>query len=142
MVIKGYRKIQLLSSVHNFVLQNPMMPISMAGTIVAEVASVYIVLSQSGKLPHHVIMPYLILAVDISIFIHFIFKKVSGPHIDSAELIQFTKGKYARDTWGRRFVRSCPSVKVKIADGHFFDKTTSLMIWDFCIDYVITLLLT
>lgn len=71
--------------------------------------------------------------------IHYYFKLVSYPDIKSDKLRNTWKQK--KDKWVRAYLRSCHPIKLSLGDGTFFDKMTSLKIWQFCIETLVDILL-
>lgn len=118
------------------------MQLLLSGTILAVVASFYILLTSLKIIPIAVAIFFAVIAFDFSFAIYFLFKKVSYSYVQSESLLQ--KVKKADEFKSKRvaaFVKSCSPLKLAMGDGNFFDETTSLVMWQFCIDQLITLLL-
>lgn len=140
MHIEKYRTLQLSSNFHNFVFCLPSMVVVAFGSTVAESIALFLLITSSNIIPVPVLIFFLAIAVDFWIIIHAVFKVLSYPYVESLEFIHLVnKGKCSK--WEGRFIKSCPPSKLSLGDGGFFDTLTSLVIWQKCIDFLITFLL-
>ncbi|OXA42579.1 hypothetical protein Fcan01_22435 [Folsomia candida] len=105
-----------------------------------EVKLLLLAVLMGNIIPVPVLIFFLAIAVDFWIIIHAVFKVLSYPYVESLEFIHLVnKGKCSK--WEGRFIKSCPPSKLSLGDGGFFDTLTSLVIWQKCIDFLITFLL-
>jgi hypothetical protein len=118
------------------------MQLFLTGVSLALVSSLYICITSMRKVPVAVAGFFLALAFDFSFIVHVPFRKLSLPLTESQELMHLAKMSGRQGKWMRAFMRSCTPIKLSLGDGgNFFDKLTSLVIWQFCVDLLITILL-
>lgn len=130
-----------MSILQNIVWSMPAMQILVGGIILAVITSYFILLTSLDKVPGPVAIFFALMAFDFTFVIHFLFKKVSIPCVESGELLEKLKSNERKSKWFTAFVRSCSPIKLSLGDGGFFDRLTSLVIWKFCMDQLITILL-
>lgn len=140
MDLAQYRTLQLLSNFHNFVFCTPSMVVMAFSCTICESIALCLIITSSSTVPLPVLILFSIVAADLCIVIHAVFKILSYPHVKSLEFIEFVKTR-SYSKWEHRFILSCPPSKLSLGDGGFFDKLTSFVIWQKCIDFLITFLL-
>lgn len=139
----SYRVAQLVEKIINSFWDKPLMPLLIACIITAETTSLYVLASSMHKLTIPIILFFAVGGFDYFVAIHVVFKCLSLPHQRSLKFINEMRCVMVKNggRWGRRFMRSCPPVKVSMGDGTFFDRLTPVVIWQFCVDRVINMLL-
>jgi hypothetical protein len=108
------------------------------GIMLALITGMYMILTSLDKVPLHVAILFTVIAFEMGFFVHYVFKKAAEPFSKSLEIQARTKG--IRDAYVRRFRASCQPIKFGLGDGGFFDDTTSLVVWQMCVDELITIL--
>ncbi|OXA46206.1 hypothetical protein Fcan01_19286 [Folsomia candida] len=135
-----YRILTLLTTYQNNGWCQPSMPLAIGGVIAADTVSHYILITSYDKIPLSILFLFVIIALDCVILIHVMFNMLGKPYTTSCDFIEFMKSRNG-PKWVKRFMRSCHPSKLTMGDGTFFDRSTSLVIWQKGIDYLITLLL-
>jgi hypothetical protein len=110
------------------------------GTMMAEIASLYVLITSSHQLPLPAALFFLVVAIDFAIFIHVIFKSLCRPYLASVAFLKHVGKLGKRDKYLVRFLRSCSPLKLSMGDGTFFDRLTSLVIWEVCVGLLVNLL--
>lgn len=110
--------------------------------MLATVVSLYMVLTSLKNVPGPVAVTFIGIAFDFTFVILVVFKRVSLPYSASEEFLLKAKpfSMTVRNSWLRRYIRSCTEAKLKLGDDGYFDKLTSLVIWQLCVDNLITVL--
>lgn len=139
--VKDYRVAQVAQNLTNHVLSKPCLQLTLGLTIIAEISALYVMIISSNHLTVDAAMFFVLMGVDYFIVIHVVLRALSKSYVTSVKFIQSMKRLHKRDPWFKKFLRSCPSLKVGMGDGKFFDGLTSLVIWQFCVDRLISLLL-
>ncbi|OXA54630.1 hypothetical protein Fcan01_11367 [Folsomia candida] len=65
----------------------------------------------------------------------------SKSYLASVKFFENMKSLRSRNPWFKKFLTSCPPLKVGMGDGKFFDGLSAFVIWQFCVDRLINLLL-
>lgn len=120
------------------------MPILVVFITTTETMALYVLTTSRTILPLPVLVLFVIGGLDFFVMIHVVFRILCWPYVSSSRLIDKVK-LYARrgnPAWLKRFVRSCPRLKIQVGDGTVFDRLTSCVIWQFCVDALIDILLT
>lgn len=138
--VRGYRTIQLLIWLQNSVWRNGGMTICVGGIIQAESVALYILLTSVKRLTIFVIILFIIIAFDIVIVIYIVFKIMSRPYIKSRKLLHFMRHgtRWRFNAWLKRFSKSCPPLKLCNGGGKFFDRMSTILIWQSSVDLLIT----
>lgn len=135
-----YRTLQLLSNFHNFVFTSPSMAIVAFSCTLCESFALFLIITSSRIVPLPVLTLFCLVVVDFGIVIQAVFKILSYPYVKSVEFIGLVEmARYSKSE--HRFIQSCPPFKLSLGDGGFFDKLTAFVIWQKCIDLLITFLL-
>lgn len=138
--LEEYRTLRLLSNFHNFVFAYPAMAILVGGVTLCTSIAFYLLITSAHVVPLPVLILFSIIAFDFFFAVHGVFKIVSYPYTKSLDFFQLVKvGNYTK--YELRYIKSCPPSKLSLGNGGFFDRLTSLVIWQKCIDYVIMFLL-
>ncbi|XP_035710726.1 uncharacterized protein LOC118436527 [Folsomia candida] len=137
--ISEYRQLQIVSTLQNEIFKSPAMPVYLGGSITAEVASIYALIRSSHELPAPVFGLFCTVATTFSIFIQVGLKVVAYPNLRSNKLRDTWKSQMNK--WLKMYLRSIKPLKLSMGDGTFFDQLTSLKIWQFAIQQLITLML-
>ncbi|XP_035716515.1 uncharacterized protein LOC118439372 [Folsomia candida] len=140
--ITDYRTVQWLSNLRNCAFEYPSLVQMVGGIIVGETASLYVLLTSTKILPLPVLAFFVIVAVDLFVVIHVIFHSLSDLFEVSVGFLDEMKlyHKFGNRKWFKKFLKSCPPLKLTIGDGQYFDRMTALGIWQYCVDQLITLL--
>ncbi|OXA62690.1 uncharacterized protein LOC118433875 [Folsomia candida] len=134
-----YRIAQSMSNLHGSVMRKPFMSMIIGGVMMVEITSLYLVINSIHELPTPVAMFFIILAMDFFVVIHLLFKSLCRPHLASVELVN--KAKMAkRGKWLDKYLKSCVPLELSMGGGCFFDRLSSFVIWKFCVDQVVNLL--
>ncbi|OXA55628.1 hypothetical protein Fcan01_09085 [Folsomia candida] len=134
------RTLQMLSNLQNFVFAAPSMGVIIGTLTLLESCAIYILMKSGELIPLPIFVLLSIAAIDYLIVILGIFKIGSNPYVKSMRFIQLTKtNKLSK--YEVAFIKSCPPSKLSLGDGRFFDRLTSFVIWQKCIDWIITFLL-
>ncbi|OXA61996.1 hypothetical protein Fcan01_00121 [Folsomia candida] len=134
-----YRLAQSFSNLTNFVLRTPIMSMILGWAMMAEVTTLYVFMT-AQNLPYAVVVYMGAMATNMFILIQVVFRALSVPYLTSRKFAR-CQGQ-PRGKWLSKFLRSCSPLKVSVGDGNFFDRLTSLVISNMCLDMLITLLLT
>lgn len=130
----------MLSNLQNFVFAAPSMGVIIGTLTLLESCAIYILMKSGELIPLPIFVLLSIAAIDYLIVILGIFKIGSNPYVKSMRFIQLTKtNKLSK--YEVAFIKSCPPSKLSLGDGRFFDRLTSFVIWQKCIDWIITFLL-
>lgn len=142
-LIKYYRVPQLLNAFTNASMKLPFNFCFLSGTIIAEVSSLYVLITSLKQLPLEVAIFYLTIAFDFGVGIHVLGTYLSIPFLEGEEFRKnVTREWRAPPTkWFSRYLKSCPAIRLSMGDGSFYDSATSLVIWQFCVDQLVSLLL-
>ncbi|OXA44409.1 hypothetical protein Fcan01_20952 [Folsomia candida] len=134
--IKSYRVTQVAEKMVNHFWRKPLMSVVMLAIIIGETSALYILITSATKLPLPILVGFTMVGVDLFVVIHITFRILSLPHSASEKLMGKMKllQKGRDSAWLKRFVRSCPSLKIGMGDGTFFDRLTPFIIWQFCVD--------
>lgn len=138
--MKAYRVAQVVQNVINSFWRKPLMSLLLLSIMTAEIMSMYILSTSFNQLTLPIRVFFLVVWVDFFFDIHVLIKCLSLSHLCSELFVKNMKGR-TRSAWGKRFIRSCSSLRISLGGGNFFDGVTSLVIWQFCVDRVINLLL-
>lgn len=122
----------------NQVFSMPTMQFFLGGLVLAVVSALYIFLTSLKKIPIFVAIFFTMIAFDYLFVIHYLFKKVSIPFVQSNEFLKRFKNRKVKSKWCTVFVKSCSPIKLGMGDGNFFDRLTSLVTWQFCVDKLVT----
>lgn len=137
--VRKYRIAQIHGRLHNETWRHPSMALLVCGIILAEVTCLYMTLTSRDVLSPPGFFMFALIGNNMVFVIHYYFKLVSYPDIKSDKLRNTWKQK--KDKWVRAYLRSCHPIKLSLGDGTFFDKMTSLKIWQFCIETLVDILL-
>ncbi|OXA38643.1 hypothetical protein Fcan01_26586 [Folsomia candida] len=135
-----YRVLQLISTYHDNTWCQPSVPVTLGGISVAETVSLYVLVTSHDRFPIIILLMFLMVALDCFVVIHSVCKIVAKPYSKSCNFIEFMKIRNL-SKWVKYFMRSCRPSKFSMGDGTFFDRLTSFVLWQKCIDLLITLLL-
>jgi hypothetical protein len=146
-VMETYRVIQILTQLFNDVWRNPSMSALVWGAVISEAGSLYFIITSVNHVPFFMILLFSSQAIDFFITIHVLFKLASFPCTKSCDFLESMKRRN-NSRWGKmnykwmkRFLKSCPPSKLSMGNGQCFEQLTSFVIWDTCINILITLLL-
>ncbi|XP_035708210.1 uncharacterized protein LOC118435850 [Folsomia candida] len=147
-LLQQYRIAQLTVNLVSAVLAMPYLSIFLTFTMVGEVSALYIIISSWAHLPVEAILLFLLLSLDFFVVIHIMLHSLSLPNTASIEFLK-NGGKILKlQKIGRKdcfllrkYLRSFPPLKVGMGGGKYWDKRTSLTVWQFCVDRLINLLL-
>lgn len=139
--LREYRLVQILGQLRNNVWKDGAMSSFVGGVILAESVALYVLFNSFAKIiPRVVILIFLIVAMDMFIVILTLFKVLARPLATSCALLRTVKN-VKMSKYMRTFVRSCPPSKLRNGNGKYLDKMSSLIVWQTCVDLLITLLL-
>lgn len=136
-----YRWVQLLAILQNTAIGSLGMTLILSGFMTEAITSFYMVVTSLRVVPTPIALEFIILSVNSFVVIIDAFKRLSVPYLKSQEFLSKQKVFSSKDKWFRRFLKSCQEAKLNLGENGFFDRLTSLVIWHFCIDNLITLLL-
>lgn len=135
---------QVYMTVMNSAWRKPaMMPTFIGCMIFAEIASLYIMITSVNHLPITVFAFFFMVANEVSTVIHVVFKSLSTPYTKSTQFVNevLRRDKREISKWTNKFLKSCSPCKILMGDGSHFNSISSLIIWQFCVEMLITLLL-
>lgn len=135
---------QVAQNLVNCVMSKPFLAMFLAFSIEGQISSLYIIISSWSKLSANVALFFLLMVIDFFAVIQFMFHSLSYSHVASVKFVKNARrisNQIGRDTWFRKFLRSCAPLKVGMGDGKYFDELTTFVIWQFCVDRLINLLL-
>lgn len=135
-----YRTLQMLSNFQNLVFAPPSMAVFVGAITLCESSILYLLVTSGNIVPFPVFVLFSIAAVDYLIIMLGIFKIISNPYVKSVKFLKLLGIKKV-GKWEVRFIKSCPPSKIMLGNGKFFDQLTSIIIWQKCVDFLITLLL-
>ncbi|CAL8143381.1 unnamed protein product [Orchesella dallaii] len=148
MLIKFYREIQILTgkfnSIHRALLLHIMEAITLAQILLIYICICSGISSGSGpSIPLFALLVCGILSLQTVAVVLVTYGLGSEPHSCSAKVLQDLKkiNGIASRIVGRRFIASCPMLKVQIGSMNFIEKNTSLKIEAFCTGRIVDLLL-
>ena len=115
-------------------------------SIVCLIFPSYLVISSWDQIPSLIYLVLLITSIDAGIGIQIWLKIISFSYKESQILVRNCRrikmGKRGNENkWFKRFVKSCWPCKLMIGDGRFVDECTPLVVFDFCISSLASLLL-
>lgn len=113
-------------------------------TIIAEIASVYVLITSIKEVPLNMAVFFSMIAFDTALVIHLVIKFMSLPYTESKKAllnIGLKTSKNPSSKWFVRYVKSCARIKLFMFDGNFYDKATSIIVWQFCVETLVSLLL-
>lgn len=140
--IRFYRVTQVLEKLMNDVWRKPLMAIGLLGIIIAETTSLYVLTTSSSKVTVPILEFFIMIGADFFGVIHVVYRILSLPHLSSKKLIRNAKLVQKGDSpWFTRFLKSCSPLKIGMGDGNFFDRLTPFVIWQFCVDMLVNMLL-
>lgn len=134
-----YRIVQSVSNLQESVLRKPFMSMIIGGVMLAEITSLFLVISSIHELPLAVAMFFMALAIDFFVVIHVMFKSLCRPYLASVEFVKRAQRK-RNGKWLNKYLKSCTPLKLSMGGGCFFDRLTSFVIWKLCVDQVVNLL--
>lgn len=137
--MEAYRVAQVVQNVMNSFWRTPLMPLLLLLVILSEIVSIYILSTSANNLTLPIAIFFLVVWIDFSVDVHVLIKCLSLSRLCSERFVRNMKSR-TRTAWGKRFVKSCPYLRISMG-GNFFDRLTSPMIWQFCVDRVINFLL-
>lgn len=118
------------------------MAIGLLGIIIAETTSLYVLTTSSSKVTVPILEFFIMIGADFFGVIHVVYRILSLPHLSSKKLIRNAKLVQKGDSpWFTRFLKSCSPLKIGMGDGNFFDRLTPFVIWQFCVDMLVNMLL-
>ncbi|OXA39720.1 hypothetical protein Fcan01_25469 [Folsomia candida] len=139
--MKQYRVAESLQNLFHDVARFPVMSLVLGGVVMAEVLSLYILITSWKPIPITVAVFFTLVAFDFSVVINYILNDLSRYFVASVGYIETVKRSAKGTKWSNGFLKSCPPLKFPVGDGTFFDKMSSLNIWQTCINHLVTLLL-
>lgn len=141
--IRFYRVTQVMEKLMNHVWRKPLMPVLLMAIIIAETTALYVLTTSSSKLPVAILGCFTMIGADFVGVIHVIYRILGLPYLSSKKLIGNVKlcQKGGNSAWFKRYLKSCPPLKIGMGDGTFFDRLTPIVIWQFCVDRLISMLL-
>ncbi|XP_035711309.1 uncharacterized protein LOC118436803 [Folsomia candida] len=135
-----YRTLQILSTMHNSVLSQPLMPALVGGVTVCQSFALCIIIAPTSEVPIPIFLLFSQIALNMFVVIIVPFKMMSGPLVKSMKLLKSLERMNGKSSV-KQFVKSCPPSKLNLGDGKFFDKATSLVILSKSVDLLIYFLL-
>lgn len=139
--LKKYRVAQVMYATSNDYWEKPAMQVILLGWILTEIVSFYVLLKLRTQLPFTILNFFVHAATNGFMVIQLLFSYLCAPYVESCGLIRdATSCKYRVSKCSRKFGKSCSPLKLIISDGHFFDKSTAIVIWQFCVDQLIVLI--
>ncbi|OXA44771.1 hypothetical protein Fcan01_20892 [Folsomia candida] len=139
--LEQYRVAQVMKNLLNYVKRNPMTGLALAFIINTEIESLYAIIMCRDKLPLPILLLFAMALIDFFLVIHVFLRALSKPYVSSVEFVSNFNRLGGMDEWRRKFLKSCQPVKVAMGDGNYFDGLTSLVIWQFCVDTFISIVL-
>jgi len=137
-----YRQVQVMNNLTNDFWNFPFLQINIASWLLCCVVSMYIIIRMYNSIPFALYVFFILAGADAASLIHMQFKLLSDPCIKSQELLnQLKQLPNGGTTWARAYTKSCSRYQVKIANGRFFDKRTSFVVWQFCVDRLVMCLI-
>lgn len=139
--VTKYRDSQLLFNLYSCVMATPMATLLMGTAMIAEVTILYALITSGTVIPPTVAALFAVIALDFFLIIQIVFKMLRRPYVASMVFKQKVDTLEKRGRWFNRFMKSCSPVKVPMGDGNFFDRKSSIVIWNVCINQLVALLL-
>lgn len=139
--ISTYIRVQILTNTFNQIWRNLPMMASISVVIIVEIMTLHSLISSMERLPTPIATLLFVVAINLAGVIHAVFKASSYPFTKSCELIVSLKKCGGRSKFVRKYVAACRPTKIFVSHSNFFDSTTSLHIWQFCLNQLISLLL-
>lgn len=141
-LLRQYRRFQLLSRLHNNVFKDPIMPAVIMVIILIQSTSLYVLVTLGTEITLAILGLFFVVAIDCFIVIQCFFKIMSYPYTRSVKVMKLArKGIINCSKWEVKFIKSCYQLKVGMGNDTFFDRMTSLIIWKTSTDILITFLL-
>lgn len=142
LVLHKYRIAQVAENLVNAILEKPYFLIFLNFVILGQIGSLYTIITSWSYLSFEIILLFMLFGFNFFTVIHIFLHSLNKPNVTSAQFIKnLRRSKSARCPMFRKFLNSCPPLKVGMGDGTFYDKLTSFKIWQFCVDRLIRLLL-
>lgn len=142
LLLRQYRIAQVTENLVNAVLTKRFFLIFLSFTIIGQICSVYIIFTSWSYLSVGIMMLFLLLGFNFCTIIYIFLHSLCYPNVSSTQFVKIMrKSKSARSLIVRKFLNSCPPLKVGMGDGTFYDKLTSFKICQFCVERFINLLI-
>ncbi|CAL8143380.1 unnamed protein product [Orchesella dallaii] len=148
MLIRFYREIQILTGKFNSIHRALLLHIIEANTL-AQIFLIFICIrsvtsfGSGSSIPLSALFVCLILSLQNVMVVLLTYGLKSEPHSCSSKVLQDMRKIHgiAGRKLGRRFIASCPTLRVQIGSMNFIEKNTSLNIEAFCTGRIVDLLL-
>ncbi|OXA63561.1 uncharacterized protein LOC118433884 [Folsomia candida] len=139
--LEAFRVAQVFQNLANSVMSKPFISIFAFLSIVSEILSLYVIITSWNNLSFGVSAFFCLMGMNYFLIIHITLDSLSKSYVATVKFSKHMKRLRSRNAWVKKFLASCPPIKVGMGDGKFFDGLTSLIIWQFCVDRLINLLL-
>ncbi|OXA54204.1 hypothetical protein Fcan01_10127 [Folsomia candida] len=143
--ILAYRQAQILTTAVNNINQVGNLPIMITDLTWVGVTCLYAVIPHNSKLSVPAFLIAIVLGIDCTVVTSFILYKAGADlHQLSRDILQNWRGRkrMMRDGYLRRMKASCNALKIRIgSSGNFIEKATPLIIFQFSMEQVASLLL-
>ncbi|XP_035713115.1 uncharacterized protein LOC118437830 [Folsomia candida] len=139
--LAGFRVAQVFQNLTNSVMRKPLNNLFVLLCIVCQVISLYVIITSWANISLGVFAFFYLMGFDFFIMIHVTLHSQSKSYVASLKFAENMKSLQSRNPWFRKFLKSCPPLKVGMGDGKFFDALSAFVIFQFCVDRLINLLL-
>jgi len=142
-----FRQFQLLSMQHRSIYSKLFFPIYTVCIIIIGVICTYnsiiTLYSDAGSVQLGLSLLYLWVAFHIFSIIIFVYGILADVYKVSNGVLEELKTnvKFAKSRWFKRFVRTCPIIRIYIFGTNFIDELTPLNLENFVVDQTVSLLL-
>ncbi|CAL8143392.1 unnamed protein product [Orchesella dallaii] len=148
MMIRFYRKIQILTGKFNSIHRTLLLHIMEAATV-SQIFLMFICIrsgtsfGSGSSIPLSALVVCVILSLQNVMIVLLTYGLGSEPHSCSTKVLQDMRkiNGIAGEIVGRRFIVSCPILRVQLGSMNFIEKNTSLAIEAFCTERIVDLLL-
>ncbi|OXA62430.1 hypothetical protein Fcan01_00971 [Folsomia candida] len=139
--LAAFRVAQVFQNLVNAVMSKPFINIFIFLTILSEILSLYVIITSWKNLSFGVSAFFCLMGINYFLIIHVTLDSLKKSYVATVNFSKNVKSLRSQNAWFKKFLTSCPPLKVGMGDGKFFDELTSFIIWQFCVDTLINLLL-
>ncbi|XP_035711382.1 uncharacterized protein LOC118436855 [Folsomia candida] len=139
--LSAFRVAQVFQNLVNSVMGKPLITIFVSLSIMCQIISLYVIITSWEKISFGVSAFFYLMGIDFFVVIHITLHSLSKSYVVTVKFAKNMTSLRSQNAWFKKFLRSCPPLKVGMGDGKFFDGLTSFIIWQFCVDRLINMLL-
>ncbi|OXA44836.1 hypothetical protein Fcan01_20942 [Folsomia candida] len=139
--LTDFRVAQVFQNLTNSVMRKPLVNLVVLKVIISQTISLYVIIASLENISFGVASFFFLIGLDFFLIIHVTLHSQSKPYVVSVKFFENMKTLRLKSAWFKKFLKSCPPLKVGMGEGKFFDELTSFIIWQFCVDRLINMLL-